>query len=60
MIIDAEGEAHPLQTADYIYIDENEPHQLRNIGSDPFDFVCIVPRRGVKHEGPAVNPTQPR
>ena len=46
VIIDAQGEARPLQAADYIFIDENEPHQLRNTGPEPFEFICIVPRRG--------------
>jgi quercetin dioxygenase-like cupin family protein len=46
MVADASGIEHPLQTGDYIYIDDNEEHHLRNTGTDPFDFICIVPRRG--------------
>lgn len=43
---DSEGNEHPLQPGDYVYIDNNEEHQLVNTGAQPFDFICIVPRRG--------------
>jgi quercetin dioxygenase-like cupin family protein len=43
---DSAGNEHPLQPGDYVYIDNNEDHQLINKGSEPFDFICIVPRRG--------------
>jgi mannose-6-phosphate isomerase-like protein (cupin superfamily) len=25
---------------------ENETHRFRNTGSESFEFICIVPRRG--------------
>jgi quercetin dioxygenase-like cupin family protein len=43
---DSSGNEHPLQPGDYVYIDNNEDHQLINKGSETFDFICIVPRRG--------------
>ena len=43
---DSEGNRHPLKQGDYIYIDDGEEHQLVNTGSEPFEFICIVPIRG--------------
>ena len=31
---------------DQIYIHDNELHQFRNTGAEPFDFICVVPQRG--------------
>jgi len=44
--IDTTGNEHKLQTGDYVYINSNETHQFRNTGSEPFNFICIVPQRG--------------
>lgn len=46
IVKDSEGNRHPLKQGDYIYIDDGEEHQLVNTGSEPFEFICIVPRRG--------------
>ena len=46
VIVDADGGEHPLQPGDYIYVPDNELHNLRNTGPEPFDFICIVPARG--------------
>jgi len=46
VIVDPDGAEHPLQPGDYIYVPDNERHNLRNTGPDPFDFICIVPARG--------------
>lgn len=46
IVIDATGAEHQLQVGDYVYIPDDELHQFRNTGAEPFDFVCIVPRRG--------------
>jgi quercetin dioxygenase-like cupin family protein len=43
---DSTGNEHRLQQGDYVYINNNEEHQLLNTGSEPFNFICIVPRRG--------------
>lgn len=45
-VTDAAGYEHRLQMGDYVYINNNEAHHFRNTGSEPFDFICIVPRRG--------------
>jgi len=45
-VTDATGDEHQLRTGDYVYINDNEVHQFRNTGSEPFDFICIVPQRG--------------
>ena len=44
--IDVTGQEHPLRAGDYVYVKENEPHNFRNTGSESFEFICIVPRRG--------------
>ena len=46
VIVDADGVEHPLQTGDYVYVHDDELHNLRNTGAEPFDFICIVPGRG--------------
>jgi quercetin dioxygenase-like cupin family protein len=43
--VSAKGEA-AIGTGDFIYVPPNETHQLRNAGSDPLEFLCLVPRRG--------------
>jgi len=43
---DAEGNEHPLQAGDYVYVNQNETHNFKNAGDNPFDFICIVPKRG--------------
>lgn len=45
-IMDGSGKAHQLELGDYIYIKDNETHQFKNTGSEKFEFICIVPRRG--------------
>ncbi len=45
-VTDATGAEHQLHMGDYIYINNNELHHFRNTGSEPFDFICIVPKRG--------------
>jgi len=44
--VDADGGEHPVVTGDYVYVDSNEVHNLKNTGGEPFEFVCIVPLRG--------------
>ena len=45
-VSDAAGKEHQLQTGDYVYVPDNEDHQFKNTGSEPFAFICIVPERG--------------
>ena len=44
--IDKNGNEHQVKQGDYVYINDNETHQFRNIGSKTFAFICIVPERG--------------
>ena len=44
--IDAAGNERPVQAGDYVYVNANDVHQFRNSGTEPFSFICIVPRRG--------------
>jgi quercetin dioxygenase-like cupin family protein len=46
LIMDGGGKAHQLEQGDYIYINDNETHQFKNTGTEPFEFICIVPGRG--------------
>lgn len=46
VVADSEGVEHGLQTGDYVFIPNNEAHYFANRGRGPFDFICIVPRRG--------------
>jgi quercetin dioxygenase-like cupin family protein len=43
---DAEGNESRLQAGDYVYVENNEIHHFSNRGTEPFEFICIVPRRG--------------
>ncbi len=45
-VVDVQGREHPVKPGDYVYVGDEEVHQFRNKGTEPFDFVCIVPRRG--------------
>ena len=46
IVIDPDGNEHPLEAGDYIYIHDNEPHSLENRGRESFEFICLVPARG--------------
>ena len=40
------GQEHQLQKGDFVFVTANEVHHFANTGTEPFDFICIVPRRG--------------
>ena len=46
IVTDSHGTEHQLREGDFVYINDNEDHQFTNTGTQPFGFVCIVPRRG--------------
>jgi quercetin dioxygenase-like cupin family protein len=46
VVIDPSGNERPVAAGDYVYVNDNETHQFRNTGAEPFAFICIVPRRG--------------
>ncbi|MHC1730208.1 MAG: cupin domain-containing protein [Syntrophobacteraceae bacterium] len=38
-----EGELVPVRSGTAIFIPPNEEHQLKNTGTEPFMFVCLIP-----------------
>jgi quercetin dioxygenase-like cupin family protein len=44
--VDATGTGKPASVGDYVYIGPDELHNFKNTGAEPFEFTCIVPRRG--------------
>ena len=41
------AEAETVVTGgDFIYVAPDEVHQLRNLGNQPLEFLCLVPRSG--------------
>jgi len=46
MVTDESGLEHMLQKGDYVFVSDNEVHHFANTGTEPFDFICIVPLRG--------------
>ncbi len=46
VVTDASEEEHTVRKGDYVFVPANEVHRFANAGTEPFDFVCIVPRRG--------------
>lgn len=38
------GDETPFGAGDVIFIPSNEPHQFRNAGDDPIEFVCLIPQ----------------
>ncbi|MBW1773254.1 MAG: cupin domain-containing protein [Deltaproteobacteria bacterium] len=45
IVIDPDGNEHPLETGDYVYIHDNELHSLENRSRESFEFICVVPER---------------
>jgi mannose-6-phosphate isomerase-like protein (cupin superfamily) len=41
-----DGEHFPVAKDSWIFVPSNAEHTLMNTGSEPFTFLCIVPRRG--------------
>jgi len=46
LAIDGAGAERRVQKGDYLFVPSEERHYFRNTGAVPFEFVCIVPRRG--------------
>jgi quercetin dioxygenase-like cupin family protein len=44
--IEIDGVVFPLEPGSYAYVDSNKMHQFRNIDSETFKFICIVPKEG--------------
>ena len=47
-VIDAMGNEHLLQLGQLVYIPDKESHGFKNFGTEPFDFICVIPGRGEK------------
>lgn len=43
-LVDAEGRLNPLSKGDFAFVAPGDIHQFRNTGSEPFVFICAVPR----------------
>jgi len=54
-IIEGEGQLliedkfHLLTSGSYAYVPSNSIHQFKNVGVEPFKFICIVPKEGHKY-----------
>lgn len=48
IVIEANGIEHQLKVNDLVFISDDEIHGFKNNGTENFDFICIVPRRGEK------------
>lgn len=44
--VDEAGNERAVKAGDFVYVNDNDMHQFRNTGAEPFSFICIVPRRG--------------
>ena len=44
LVID--GKANKVKSGSYAFVPENRIHQFRNVGTTPFQFICIVPKEG--------------
>ncbi len=40
-----EKEETPVFTGDVIYIEPNERHCYKNVGTEPLEFICVIPKR---------------
>ena len=44
VLVDEDGAERPLEAGDFAFVAPNELHQFRNVGADPFSFICAVPK----------------
>ncbi len=40
-----EGREVPVRSGDILYVPADEPHQFKNVGGQPFRFVCLIPAK---------------
>jgi len=43
-LLDGDGQANPLGVGDFAFVAPHDVHQFRNIGDEPFVFICAVPK----------------
>lgn len=46
VLVDGHGDEHDLIEGDFLYINNNEPHNFKNTGQEPFCYICVVPGVG--------------
>jgi quercetin dioxygenase-like cupin family protein len=39
----SEGGDRPFKAGDAIWVPPNEKHQFQNLGSEPLEFICLIP-----------------
>ena len=44
--VDPDGTETAVSAGDYVFVPSDELHNFKNSGDQPFEFMCIVPRRG--------------
>lgn len=42
-IVDANGKETRLRPGDFVYVEPNEPHQIKNVGSTTMRTICTIP-----------------
>ena len=50
ILIDGCGKEHKLEKNDFVYVNNNEMHNFKNTGNEPFVFICIVPGIGENYK----------
>ena len=48
VVIDCDGNEHPIEVGNVVYVNDDEVHGFKNLSNEPFDIICIVPDRGEK------------
>lgn len=43
-LVDGAGRLNPLGAGDFAFVAPGDVHQFRNTGSEPFVFICAVPK----------------
>ena len=39
-----DGETNAITKGDVLFVEPGKPHQFRNTGSEPLEFLCLVPK----------------
>lgn len=45
-VLYVDGQEHPVEAGSFAYVPAGQEHQFRNSGTEPFRFICIVPKEG--------------
>lgn len=44
VMVDGQGNHHPIEAGDFAIVVPNEMHQFRNTSQEPLQFICLVPK----------------